>query len=106
MSVIKKGYADKPTYIKIYARPGERSAELWIEQEGVQSWLLGRTLKQVEKGEKYKDFTVVQDDKGNRFVQGEAITKIDGQETLAYMTLEELLHLRDECNVVIQELVK
>lgn len=105
---IKEGYGGKSTHIKVHARneDGQRKAEVWIEQEGVQHWLLGATMRKAAEGKTYKDFTVLQDQNGDRFVQGEAITKIQGQETLAYVTLDELLTLRDELSAVIQELVK
>lgn len=104
---IKDGYNSKPTRINISARTDtdERKAELWVEQEGTEHWLLGATLSKVGDVEHYPDFTVVQDEKGNRLVRGEEITKISGQETLAYITLDELLQLRDECNKAIQELI-
>lgn len=105
---VQDGFNRKPTHIKIYARneDGQRKAELWLEQTGVEHWLLGRTTQRAIEGKTYKDFEVLQDEKGDRFVQGEAITKVEGQETLAYMTLDELLELKDELNDVIKELIK
>lgn len=104
---IANGYDDKPTEIRVHARneDGQRKAEVWLNQEGVQHWLLGVTSRPAVKGKKYKDFEVLQDEKGNRFVNGQQITLAEGQETLAYATLDELLMLRDEINSVIQELV-
>jgi hypothetical protein len=109
MSVIKQGYDGKLTRITVSAREADefgRKAELWIKQDGLQHWLLGKSLNPIVKNKKYEPMEVVQDHKGNRFVNGEKIMKVDGQETLAYITLEELLNLRDEINTAIQELVK
>jgi hypothetical protein len=86
---IAKGYNSKPTHISIYAKPIEiinkgtsRVSELWIVQEGVPRFSLEPNLHG-------------------------GYSKIDGHdETLSYMTLDELLALRDECNKAIQELVK
>lgn len=109
------GFNSKPTHIRIsaisegdYPSPVERErmGRIWIEQEGVRHWLLGATLKPPTKGKKYPDYTVVEDEKGNKFVRGKSITLMEGSETLSYATLDELLDLRDEINAVIQELVK
>lgn len=79
---IKEGYDGKKTEIKIYARTDckTRKAELWLEQEGVKTYFTSRATKNIEESESHS-------------------------ETLHYITLEELLALRDECNAVIQELV-
>lgn len=100
---IEKGYNSKPTHIKINPRE-EGGAELWIKQEGTVEWLLGATTKKAVEDYKYRDFEVVQDQYGNRLVFGEVITEYTGRETLSYMTIEELIALRDECNAVIREL--
>lgn len=87
MSEVKNGYNSQPTRLKFSARDSGRLAEMTIEQEGV---------------ERYAPHIVGGGDNRNtnKFV------KIDGySETLAYITLEELLDLRDEINSVIQELV-
>lgn len=101
MTTIKAGYGSKPTEIRVNARD-DGKAELWIEQEGTQHWLLGASLEPTISGEKYEDFTVVQDEKGNRFVKGENLRHVIGQETLAYITIEEAIALRDELNEAIR----
>lgn len=96
MSDVKNGYNSKPTSLKFSKREpyrlGDkmvRSAELWIEQEGVERVSHGMTTY-MRKGVPFKRKT----------------TKVIGHsETLAYITLEELLNLRDEITGVIQELV-
>lgn len=108
MATIKNGYDGKPTHITVYCNePGHKVAEFYIAQEGTVEWLLGATLTKVLKTpdlKKYKEFEVVQDEKGNRFVRGERVSKFEGRETLAYITLQEAVELRNELNAVIKQL--
>lgn len=69
---IEAGYGNKPTQIRVAARPDSRTAEFWIEQEALE----GR----------------------------EGIGT--AYETLAYITLDELLDLKGEIDKAIQEIVK
>lgn len=105
---IKEGYASKPTHIKVYPRmnEGERSAEIWLDQEGVKRTLVGTKLVPASATKKYKQLEVLLDESGNRVVRKQTITEVEGHETLAYATLDELLALRDEINNVIQELIR
>lgn len=112
MATIKEGYDGKLTTISVDARTWEddRTAELWISQTGLKIKLPSTTLEPIEQfSEKdikqaYKDMRVVIDEKGNESVLVETINEV-GSETLAYVTLNELLDLRDEINSVIKELV-
>jgi hypothetical protein len=67
MATIKEGFNSKPLQIKL-GNPRERSAELWLIQNGLPSSV-----------EKYR-------------------------ETLSYISLDELLTLRDEINLIIKEI--
>lgn len=89
--IVQAGYDNKPTHIRIYASSpsSERVANLWIEQEGL-----------VEKNKVF-----VASAKNGRVKNTATETYVGHSGTLAYMTLDELLALRDECNQVIQELV-
>jgi hypothetical protein len=85
MAVIKAGYDNKQTHIRVSPAlhdNHERVAEVTIEQEGEPRFF----IKEMD-GEKVWE-------------------RAHGHsETLAYATLDELLDLRDEINAVIQEIV-
>lgn len=74
--LVAKGYGGKPTSIRIYARFGAM-AELEIEQEGQPRYA--------------------------ESINGK-ITRIPGgTETLAYISLQEMINLRNELNVAIKQ---
>ncbi len=82
--IIAKGYDGKPTHIKVNAFEDGRMAELWIDQKGL-------FHKQYSKSN----------------VDGIEIAEAVGNiETLAYITLDELLNLREEVNQAIRDIVK
>jgi hypothetical protein len=83
--VIQQGYDQKPTHIRINTASTPRRAMVWFEQFDGEKWN--------NRPDNRKDKAHKQDD-------------VFRTETLAYATLEELLDLRDECNAVIQELVR
>ena len=62
--IIKKGYNDKPTKIRIQSH-NDRQAEIWIEQHG-----------------------------------------LDDEETLSYMSINELLDLKGEIDEALKEIIK
>lgn len=89
MATVQQGFGGKPTRIRVSARDTrDYKAEIWIEQEGVR-----RYAPYVRGG-------------GDNRTTDQFVEISGGSETLAYATLNELLALRDECNAVIQELVK
>lgn len=79
MATIKNGYGDQETTIRIYARKGERKAEVWIGQDGQPTY-------------SENDRT------------GSIIRVGFGTDTLAYASITELIDLRDEINEVIREM--
>lgn len=107
--IIKEGYGGKPTEIKVYARneDGQRKAELWLDQTGVKRLLKNIQMKTVRNpsAKDLREFKILEDRGGVKYKRSEVISEVDGEETLAYITLEELLELRDEINGVIQELI-
>lgn len=80
---ILDGYGSKPTTIRIDGRVNSTNsrrhmiAELWIDQLGA-----------------------------SHLSKGKQTIEVEGLETLAYMTLEEVIELRDECNSAIQGMIK
>jgi hypothetical protein len=79
---VSDGYNTDPTEIRIETSNHQRTAELWIEQWGLPRYMV-------------------------REVDGEEVwERTDGHsETLACITLDELMDLRDEINAAIQEIV-
>lgn len=80
MATIKEGYDGQPLEIKVYARPDDRKTELWIGQ--FDEW------KYKERDDDYID-----ENKANYRT-----------ETLAFITIQEAIALRDELNVAIKEM--
>jgi hypothetical protein len=77
MATITDGYNGQATEIRVAAR-GTDAAELWIEQDGLPKYSTN--------------------------AEG-VTTQIDrGVETLAYITIQEAITLRDELNVAIKEM--
>lgn len=107
--IIKNGYNSKPTNISLRARTESesRTAEFNIEQTGLLIKLRGVKLEQVtkEQAKGAPEFTIVMDESNKLYRRTETTNEV-ASETLSYITLDELLQLRDEINAVIQELVK
>ena len=82
MAVFKLGYDRKPLHIRVEARDGVRAtAELWVEQfDGV----------------KYTEYGSEGEDRGDPKFR---------TETLAYVSIDELLQLRDEINETLKEMI-
>lgn len=76
MAVIKEGYSGKTTEIRVNGQDPSRGgfAELWIEQEGAPSYT------------------------------ADGQVSLGHSETLAYITIQEAIALRDELNVAIKEM--
>lgn len=111
--IIKDGYNSKPTSISLdtdldneFHPTRRRMAGLNIEQEGVSRILKGVELKPIDPKKKYKDMEVVEDAKGAKYTRVVKYIEVEGLETRALLTLDELLDLRDICNEAIRELVK
>lgn len=87
MATIKEGYDGKETRLTVVPRDDHRNIELWIEQFGLPR-ILGKKgvtrigkLEDLKEGENYQPST----------------------ETMAYMTINEAIALRDELNDAIRE---
>lgn len=96
---IKQGYDGKPTHLKFSAREGDscgfrkyRTADFWIEQEGLSLIKTSKGAKATYRKGKLEDLK-------------ECELYLPDNETLAYITLDEVLALRDELNGLIQEMV-
>lgn len=111
MTITEGGYGGKPVRIRI--DPAEqdihsRKAALWIEQDGVKRTLRGMKLVRVLKPTKKQMYNleIELDETGAMWRKVETYTDVRGLETLSYITLEELLDLKDEVTAAIRSLVE
>lgn len=110
---IKEGFDSKETEIRVRPRneDGQRQAEVWIKQPGLKIPRERTELIPIKEYSKkqpdkaYKDMRVVADQTGDKFVMEKSTTETES-ETLSYITLNELLDLRDEINAVLQEITR
>lgn len=91
MAIIKEGYDGKETQIRVDGRDSGGIAELWIEQKGLSIIKTGKGAEATYRKGKLQDLK-----------DGELF--LPDNETLAYMTIQEAIALRDELNVAIKEM--
>lgn len=96
--VIKDGYGGKSTEIRVSACESRRiqgqptpMAELWIEQKGLSLIKSGKGVDATYRKGKLADLK-----------EGELY--LPDNETLAYITIDEAIMLRDELNEAIKEM--
>ena len=78
--IVKAGFDSKPLHIRINAQEHSRNAELWIEQEGLMVPLVSPKTKEIYTHRH--------------------------SETLAYVSLDELLDLQKEIHKAILDIIE